>query len=477
MYEFKTTPFQHQRRALQAMRGREFFALLMEMGTGKTKVAIDDIGILLSEDEIDLAIVFAPKGVYKNWVRREIPAHMPSDLLSGIVLGVWESGGGSSENKKTLEKLLHTRGILVINIEAVSSGDKAMRYIDLLMKNRRVAVYIDESTKIKNHSSNRSKNVMKIGRGAKYRRIMTGSPVTRSPLDLFSQFEFLSPGSLGSRSFYAFRARYAVMQQKTFGGRSVDIVVGYRNLDELTDRVSHHSFRVLKEECLDLPAKVYETVDVDLTDEQRRVYNEVRDEAFSVLENGEIVSATAIITQILRLQQVVCGHVTDADGVVRTLRSGRVEAMMDVLEEISGKVVIWARFRHDIRCIAEALRETYGDDSVAEFHGGNTATREDEADRFISDPSCRFMVSNQQSGGYGNTWIAANTVIYYSNDYDLEKRLQSEDRTHRAGQTKSVTYIDLVARGTVDEKILHALRKKIDIAAVVLGEGPRAWLV
>ncbi len=206
---------------------------------------------------------------------------------------------------------------------------------------------------------------------------------------------------------------------------------------------------------------------------------EMREYAFTELgnDNDSFVSASAVITQILRLHQIVCGHVTDEDGIVHSLPSNRVDGLMEVVAETSSKVIIWARYRHDIARVVEALSKKYGSEAVAQFHGGNTKTRQRDADQFLTEPVCRFMVSNQQSGGYGNTWVVASTVIYYSNDYDLEKRLQSEDRAHRSGQTVPVTYVDLVCPGTVDEKILKSLRAKINISDAIMGDGYREWLV
>lgn len=476
MYEFRTRPYEHQKTALSEARGRRAFAYFMEMGTGKTKVAIDEMGILHNSGETDTAVVLAPKGVYMNWVRTEIPIHLGTDAL----VCHWLPGGGGRGHQKELMGLLephdHRLRILVMNTEALSSGTKGVTYLGKFLRSGRAYMVVDESTFIKNPGSNRTKRVVEMGGLAEYRRIMTGSPVTRSPLDLYSQFEFLDRSMMGFRSYYAFRARYAIMQQKEFGGRRVNIVVGYRNLDELTEKVDDYSYRVTKDECLDLPDKIYTRREVALTDEQQRAYSDMRSAAFTEIGEG-FVSASSAITILLRLHQITCGHVTDEDGDVHTLKSNRVTEMMTALEEISGDVIIWARYRHDIRSITEALRSTYGEESVAEFHGGNTRTREDDADRFKGDSECRFMVSNQQSGGYGNTWVNATTVIYFSNDYDLEKRLQSEDRAHRSGQHHAVTYIDLVSPGTVDEKILGALRNKINISDTIMGDGYREWIV
>lgn len=477
-YEFKTKPYAHQKEALRRSLPRREFAFLMEMGSGKTKVAIDEIGILHDQREIDAAVVIAPKGVYANWSNREIPTHMPSELLASAQVYLWD-GLANSKSKLLAERLLGHRGlaILVMNVEAVSSSAKAFEYLKKFMTKRRCAIYVDESTTIKNHQALRAKNLTKLSPLALYRRIMTGSPVPRSPLDFFSQFNFLRPGLIGTKNFIAFRAKYAVMEQRVFGGRSVQTVVGYRNLPELTERVREHSFRVTKEECMDLPPKVYVSRSVELTEEQSKAYLAMKEEAFAELEAGGFATATAVITQILRLHQIVCGHVTDADGQLVRLKSNRVQALLDVCEEIEGKTIVWARYREDIRAISEALRDVYGDSSVVEYHGGvDMKDREYAVTGFQDhDSPVKFFVANQSTGGYGITLTAASNVIYYSNDYDLEKRLQSEDRAHRSGQTKSVLYVDLVSPGTVDERILDSLMNKKSIADLVTGDEVREW--
>lgn len=477
VYEFKTRPYEHQKKALREARGREAFAFLMEMGTGKTKVAVDEIGIMYDDQNIDAALVVAPKGVYANWTNIEIPNHMPQDIVKQAAIYLWD-GMGTQRSKNLAERCLNHRGlsILVMNTEAFSSSKKAIEFAKLFLSRRKVAMYIDESTLIKNHSSARAKTLTKLAPLARFRRIMTGSPVTRSPLDFFSQFQFLKPGLLGTSNWFAFRSRYAILEQKVFGGRSILTVSGYQNLPDLTERVRKNSFRVLKEDCLDLPPKVFVRREVELSEEQARAYAQMRDEAFAELENDQFASATAVITQIMRLHQIVCGHITNADGELVRLPNKRVDALLETCEELSGKTIVWARYREDLRSICAALRVVYGDESVVDYHGGTKS--EDRAiavDRFQNDPKCLFFVANQSTGGYGITLVAASNVIYYSNDYDLEKRLQSEDRAHRSGQTKSVTYVDLVAPGTVDDKILEALVNKKNIADLVTGDGARGW--
>jgi SNF2 family DNA or RNA helicase len=475
-YEFKTNPYNHQKEALKRMLPTDAFALLMEMGSGKTKVAIDEIGILSDQGLIDRALILAPKGVYANWTEREIPAHMPDDLLSRTAMYRWD-GLTKQTSKNLFARAVGWRGlaIMVMNIEAFSMSKKAMEAARTFIQSGTCVMYVDESTLIKNHQSKRTKNICKVGELAARRRIMTGSPVPRSPLDFFAQFHFLKPGLIGTKNYFAFRSRYAKMETRVFGGRSVQVVAGYFNLEDLTQRTQEHSYRVTKDECMDLPPKIYTRRDVELTPEQASAYQSMKEEAFAEVADG-FASASAVITQIMRLHQISCGHVTNADGDVIDLPHRRTEALLEVADETQGKMIVWARYRRDIANICAALRAEYGDASVVEYHGGTKGQdRETAVTRFQDDPSCRFFVANQQTGGYGITLTAASTVVYYSNDYDLEKRLQSEDRAHRSGQTKSVLYVDLAAPNTVDIKILEALRSKKSLADLVTGDDVRDW--
>lgn len=474
IYEFKTKPFGHQKEGLAKARGRKGFAFFMEMGTGKTKLAIDEAGILWTEGQIDTMLIFAPKGVYRNWIR-ELGMHMAVPYT----VQYWESGGGNKDKQRRLDALLTPDKtclrVLVMNIEAIQTKGVATNYAHKFVESGRCYINIDESTTIKNPTSSRTKEAIALGRKCAYRRVSSGSPSPNSPLDLFSQFDFLGEGMIGTRSYFNFRARYAVMQQKNFGGRKVQVVVGYRNVADLNKYVTEHSFRKLKEECMDLPPKVYRSLDVELTEEQSRLYAAMRDEAFAEFEGGFSSSQNAITT-LMRLQQILCGHIRDADGNLHRVSSNRISTIMDDLEGVSGACIIWSRFRPEVADIYEALRENYGESSVAQYHGGNTDTREAEAQRYIDDDRCRFMVSTQQSGGYGNTWLKGVNVYYASNSFHLDHRLQSEDRPHRGGQTQKCVYTDLIARGTLDDKLIKSLRAKINIAETIMGDSPRDWI-
>jgi len=325
----------------------------------------------------------------------------------------------------------------------------------------------------------RTKNLVELGKFAKYKRILTGSPVTKSPMDLFSQCMFLSPAALNFNSYYAFQNRYAIVQKRTMGTRAFQEITGYRRLNELNQKLDRFSNRTLKEDCLDLPDKMYIRRDVALTDEQKRLYVQMKKLALAKLENGELATTASVLTQIMRLQQICCGHLQPDEGEIQPVESNRLKELLEITDELQGKAIIWATYTHDIQQIASALRDRFGPESVATYFGGTPQDeRQDIVERFQDpDNMLRFFVGQPKTGGYGITLTAATTMIYYSNSYDLEIRLQSEDRAHRIGQNNKVTYIDLVSPRTIDEKILKALRNKINLAGQVLGEEVRAWLV
>jgi SNF2 family DNA or RNA helicase len=297
-------------------------------------------------------------------------------------------------------------------------------------------------------------------------------------MDLYSQMDFLNPRILGFKSYYAFQGRYAVVQRRTMGAHSFNHIVGFRRLDELTEKLQEHSYRVRKEDCLDLPDKVYVKREVELTKEQTSAYTQMKHLALARLGNGELATTQNVLTQIMRLQQICCGHLTDDDGTIHEVKSNRLSSLLDICDEIQGKAIIWATWSMDIRSITEALRDRFSVLSVSPLHGETPDSERQQIVESFQDrqSELRFIVGHPRTGGFGLTLTAATTVIYYSNSYDLELRLQSEDRAHRIGQTNKVTYIDLISPKTIDEKIVSALRGKIKIADQILGEDVRDWL-
>jgi SNF2 family DNA or RNA helicase len=297
-------------------------------------------------------------------------------------------------------------------------------------------------------------------------------------MDLFSQCAFLSKDALGFTSYYAFRGRYSIVAHRMLGPKTFTEITGYKKLDELTDKLEKFSSRILKSECLDLPEKIYLRRDVILSQEQARAYTQMHKLALAKLDNGELATTASVLTQIMRLQQICCGFLQPDEGDLKVFPNKRLDSLMEIIEETQGKAIIWATYTFDIKNIAKVLRAKFGASAVATYYGETPQDERQEIVTKFQDPNSDllFFVGQPKTGGYGITLTAASTVIYYSNSYDLEIRLQSEDRAHRIGQKKAVTYIDLVSPGTIDEKILSALRSKINLASIVLNEDPRKWL-
>ena len=474
-YRFKTKPFEHQLKALKESWNRQVWAWFMEMGTGKTKVCIDNIAVLYDKGKIDRALVIAPNGIKRNW-RNELSVHMPDHVNYRVA--VW-SASPKKKEKDELEQLsvmTDDLTILIMNIEAFST-QRGAEFARKFIFSGSCFMVVDESTTIKNHAARRTKNIMKIAKLAKYRRIMTGSPVTKSPLDLYSQLEFLGGWILDQSNYYAFRARYAVIVQRSVGTHSFQHIIRYQRLDELQDKLKDCSTRVLKSDCLDLPEKLYTKRSVAMTPEQLKAYVEMKKSAITFFENNPMTAAS-VLTQMIRLHQITCGHVKTDDGEVKAIKNNRIKELLQVLQETDGKVIIWAVYRHDIQTIEKEIADEYGKETVASYYGDTKdSIRQSIVDDFMdSDSNLRFFIGNPKTGGYGLTLTSSHTVVYYSNDYSLEVRMQSEDRAHRIGQTNKVTYVDLMAEGTIDEKIVKALNNKIDLASQVMGEDPRKIL-
>lgn len=467
-YTYKTIPYEHQRNALIKGAKELNFAYFLEMGTGKTKVAIDNIAYLYQEKLITTAIVIAPNSVYKNWIK-EIETHSP---VTDYTMFVWKD---DNEINYQADKLNY----VLMNVEALSHKNGFDFLTKLVINTGQKAIMIvDESTTIKNDKAKRSKNICKLSPHVKYKRILTGSPVTKSPLDLYQQCAFLSKDLLGYPSFVAFRARYAVMKQINMGpNRVVLIPQYYTNLDELEAKIKKFSFRVRKIDCLDLPEKIYQQRYVNLTKEQIKVYEDLRKYARSIIEDKEVSFANKL-TEILKLHQVCNGYLKTDDGeIVPFDNDPKLEELLSIIEESDGKFIIWANYIHNIKTIVKTLRKEYGDESVVSIYGEiTTENRKKAVEEFQGNDKVRFFVGNPSTGGYGLTLTAASYVVYYSNNYNLEVREQSEDRAHRIGQTKSVTYIDLIIDKTIDSHIISALKRKIKISAETMGEEIKNWI-
>jgi len=467
-YIYKTKPYEHQRQALIKGAKLKNFAYFMEMGTGKTKVAIDNAAFLYQSKEIQLVIVVAPNSVYQNWIK-EIETHCPIEDYNIFVHKV----------DKKFQYFADKLNFYLINVEAFShqSGVQILMPI-LLNLGRYTMMILDESTTIKNREAKRTKAICKLGTMAGYKRILTGSPITKSPLDLYTQCSFLSPSLLGFKSFLSFRNRYCMMEPMPISNDRVIMIPKYFiNLHELEDKLKSFSFRVRKEDCLDLPEKTYQQRFVDFTLEQKKIYKQMQEQAFAIIQDKEVSFANKL-TEMLKLHQVCNGFLKTNEGfIVKMEDCPKLKELIKVIEEGDGKFIIWANYIYNIESICNLLKKLYGDKAVVSIYGAvSVEDRTIAVNKFQTDADVKFFVGNPTTGGYGLTLTAASYVIYFSNSYNLEVRQQSEDRAHRIGQKKNVTYVDILMRNSIDMLIISALKRKIKISAETLGEELKKWI-
>ena len=397
-YKFKTKPYAHQLKALELSWNKEVFAYFMEMGTGKSKVLIDNISMLYDKGKINAALIIAPKGVVKTWYDSEIPTHMVDHVQKKTVL--WQALINQKQQSKldTLFRAGVDLRILIMNVEAFSTK-KGLEFAKKFLNCHSAMVAVDESTTIKNPGAKRTKAILSLSRTAKYRRILTGSPVTKSPLDLYTQCFFLDSFLLDHSSYYSFRTRYALMRTANFGGKSVQIVVGYRNLGELSEILKPFSYRVLKDDCLDLPKKTFMKRIIQLTPDQFKLYEQMRKTALATL-NGKMTTTVTVLTQLMRLQQITCGHFKADDGTTQEIKNNRINELIDLLYEIEGKVVIWAHWQKDVYKIIEAVTKEFGEGCCVDYFGLTPQNeRQENIKKFQEDEKVRFFIGTTQTGG------------------------------------------------------------------------------
>ena len=472
-YPYKTKPYEHQKNALNESAEKIQWAYFMEMGTGKTKVTIDNLAYLFFKRKVTAALIIAPKSVYLNW-ENEIETHMPDVLKYKIFK--WNIN--KTKNYYDLQTFKDLK-IFLINVEALSTKRGFEACVEYLKTNKLNFVTVDESTTIKNRSAKRTKNILALQKLSLIRRILTGSPVTKSPLDLYTQCQFLSPELLGFNSYLAFRNRYAEMTDIPVGsGRYISVPKYYKRIEELEMKLKQFATRIRKDECLDLKPKVRQKRFIELDGDGKKIYEKLRTTALAIVEDSTI-SFSNKLTEIIKLHQVCNGFTKNDDGEIITLHKSKLNALDEILEETDGKVIIWANYIYNITEIIQFLEKKYGKESVVSIYGAvDVQTRKKAVSRIQEDSKTRFLVGNPTTGGFGLTLTAVNTVIYFSNNYNLEVRKQSEDRAHRMGQKGTVVYIDIVARNTLDEAIMKSLTSKGQIAAKTLGEEDlRDWLL
>lgn len=479
--------YPHQTAEFELSRDMESRALWWEMGTAKSRPIIDTIAWLYGRGKITAALILAPKAVAPNWARTELPRHLPDDVRPATRILLWRTDKAGTQwyRREVAEALAHD-GLLVVcmSYDGIMQGKPGVgqftgcRTAEKVLTGRDTIMVLDESARIKSPGTKRTKRVQAAGRRAKYRRVLTGTPVANSPFDVFAQIRFLDPdfwARRGCNGFAQFKDRFGEwVRLRRKDGQAYPSLVGYRNLPELYAAVDTVGSRHLKSEVLNLPPKTYERRHFDLTPGQRDVYDTLRKKFMVDLGDG-LISAPLAITRILRLQQITSGYCPTDDGDVADLDPGaRLDVLQDVLEDVPHQCIVWARFKHDYAVIAERLRKMKR--TYVEYVGDTKHTdREQAVDRFQAGDAQVFLAS-AQCAGEGLTLTAAQTVVYYNTTYKLGDRLQSEDRAHRAGQEHPVTYVDIVAQDTIDEKVLEALKAKKNLADLIMGDPAGGWL-
>lgn len=470
-YPFKMPPFEKQRVAIDKHYDRDTFALFMEMGTGKTKVTIDVQTARKLEGKISAVVVVCPNSVKANWLK-ELGKHCPID---------YSAQSCSTTSKKLIRWIddpdPNLFKWLIVGIEAFSQG-KTAGIVEKFMLQHQVSMVVDESSRIKTHSAKRTEVCIDLGKLCKYRSILTGTPMTKTPLDLFGQFEFLDTNILGLGDWFSFRSRYAVM-----GGYDNKQIMGYDKLEELIEAVSPYIYQVTKKEMLDLPPKVYcaDRV-VELTKEQKSIYRDLSKGFARVGDTA--VDISNILERMLRQQQCASGFYVEyqeqikPDGRVKKVgtdvaipgKNPKIEELLAVLEDSPGSAIVWCRFQWEVKAAYDAICKRFPEEEAVMYYGGmKMANRAESKDKFESYQA-KYLIGTAASGGIGIDLLAASHVIYLSNTFNLEDRLQSEDRAHRSGQDKTVTYTNIIADKTVDTLIIESMDAKKDLADWVQGQ-------
>jgi biotin carboxyl carrier protein len=587
--------YAHQAKAFAKSKDKDAFAFLMEPGTGKTRPTIKTAEYRFKKGDIEAVMVFAPNGVQRNWVLKEIPKWCKTPYRAA-----WYGNQLTRKRQQDLDAVVarpyNGLRIIAVNFE-MAVNPTCKKYLLKFLRSFKTMIVLDESTRIRNPTASRTKFIVSLRNKAPVRRILTGLATPRSPFDLYKQFEFLDPNILGFSSYYAYKAHFAVMennprflhaiQMKHATGKDgqksvralrgnpidinsvykgkvtnvlvkplgfvqegdtvvevdhkydilsskagtvqkVDVMVGdrvdieqrvvrliqapmlikkdakgqplYKNIEQLYELIEPHSFRALKKDCLDLPEKLFSMLSIELTDKQRHYYDIVANEVVAEFEEGNMTQKLAIV-RLMRLQQITAGFwKPDGEKSIKPIDGEfpKLEAIMEDLEGTEGKAAIWTHFQHENELIAGALREAYGYDSVVQYYGKvsndqkeiakdrfNNIRRDKKGNPIDHDSGCRFWIGEPSSGGIGIDAMLAETVYYHSNSYNLEDRIQSEDRHHRGGfrelRTKwglshSVLYKDVEALNTVDQVVIESLRNKLDVAQVIMNDKPSKWI-
>lgn len=459
-YHWEVKPFLHQEEAFALSLNREAYAYLLEMGLGKTAIALANAGELHKKGKLAGVLILAPKGVHRQWINEQIPEHLDKSIVVNTI--IWKSG------KDIDPRTMNQRGLtfFAMNIDAVRTKkgyEAAERFLKL--HNGRSMMIVDESQLIKGWKAIRTRTVWKLGELSSYRRIATGTPISKNVMDAWSQFKFLDWKILGHKYLTSFRNRYCIM-----GGWEGKQIIGQRNLEEFYRLIAPHAYRKTKAECLRLPPKLYSIREYEMGETTRHYYQLMKKTFMVQLESGNIVDAQHAAIAVLRLQQIVCGYLPDGDDL-SVISDERIDVMHDIIDQVNGPVVIWCRFTADIKRIHASLIKLHGSNSAVTYYGETSDKEKEEAKRQFLRGDAGFFIGNPAAGGSGlNLQGSCQTAIYYSNSFRALDRWQSEDRLHRLGTIGAVSYIDIVATGSVDRPILRNLKAKKSISDLTFDE-------
>jgi SNF2 family DNA or RNA helicase len=423
----------------------------MEQGCGKTLTTIAIAGSRFLRGEINKVLVIAPTSVVPVWPKEfEVHADFPYEVKA--------LEGSTTKRKQTLSTWQANESRLQV---AVINYEGSWRMDDALRNWKPDMIVLDESQRIKSHTAKQSKEVHKLGTLATYRMILTGTPITNGPIEFFSQYKFLNPKIFGN-SFYSFRSRYAVM-----GGYQNYQIVDYKNLDELTSKAHAVAYRVTKEQALDLPEFTHQTLYCEPEPKAVSTYNQVARQSYVELEKGT-VSASTVLTKLLRLSQITGGYVGGEDGEIIQVSQAKQKVLAETIDDLVGagkKAVVFARFTAEIKAIEAMLtKKKIGFVKIA----GGTTGRGELVERFQNDPDCKVFVGQLKAVREGLTLTAADTAIFYSLDYSYADYAQALARIHRISQKNHCTYIHLIVKGTVDEQVMVALADKKNMADLIV---------
>lgn len=505
-FEWVTQPYNHQREWFGIIKDMPYFSLEWEMGLGKSKTILDVCQWAYANGDLDGLLVVTLKGVHRKWVEKEVPVHLPKGMADAAFwnTNVVDNGMWTGENARKRTSLIDSDkfAVATINFESVHRA-KGLKFCERFLRSRKAAIVIDESQYIKTPSAAVTKATTKLGKMAERRYITTGTMSTGSTLDPYSQYNFLDPSIVGNMKFHQWKAEFAIEEQvgdKTFEAWEYDkvtkksrkvekpimTVTGFKNEDALCRMLDPFRSRLLKEDCIDLPPKIYRMRSFEMSDAMRAAYMAMTKQFLVELEGGRTVTASMAMTKLVRLQQIACGFLVPDDrdplsdeiaGVPIDDKNPRVEAMMQELEKVRNKGIVWSYWRYSLREIADALRTAYGDKSVVEYHGGISEEDKSRALLGFKEDKTRWFLGNPMSAGVGLDLVEADNMTYYNNSFNLGLRLQSEDRFHRIGQeADSCTITDIECLGTVDRPQLRSLKDKRDVAALISGDNLKSWL-